>query len=97
MIASVYDPGLGRYRYYKLRGTPGRSWQQPGSSIGTGVEDALPQLPLGSVLVGNGEDAIGQVLRPPSRGITLDDVAKAAAIGFGAFLLWRFMSGPSDG
>jgi hypothetical protein len=90
MIGSVYDPGRGRYRYYQLRVNPGRPWQQPGSAIGTGVEDALPQLPLGSVPVGEGTDAVGPVLRASTG---LRPLYKYAAVGLAAAIAWRWFRG----
>jgi hypothetical protein len=90
MIGSVYDPGRGRYRYYRLRIAPGQPWTQPGSSIGTGVEDALPPLPLGSVPAGEGENAIGPILNPTR---SLRPYVKYLGLGLLGLVAWRAVRG----
>lgn len=90
LIASVYDPGRGRYRYYRIPHAPAAPRRQPGSPIGTGVNDALPPLPLGSVEVGEGDAPRGPILSYAHR---LRPYAKYLALGVGALVVWRIVRG----
>lgn len=82
--ASVYDERKGRYRYYRLLTPPGPPGRQRNSPIGTPIQDALPELPLGAVPNGTGDQAQGVVLRVSStrRALKLFLVAGAAYLGY---------------
>lgn len=88
MIGSVYDADHRRYRYYRLPHAPAAPWRQRGSRIGTGVNDALPKLPLGAVEIGMGTAPRGPVLNGEHR---LWPYAKYLALGLGGLVLWRLV------
>lgn len=82
--ASVYDERQGRYRYYSLLTPPGPPYRQANSPIGTPIEDALPELPLGAVPNGTGDQAQGVVLQasPARRAIRCVLLAGAVYTGW---------------